>query len=89
MPAYHAQRRPVVVANARYSPLWLRFAPRPDAFRARCLVAPEKLSASESGTLGLEFFNQAAQLAPDLNQLIRFGALRSSRPGKQLMYLTR
>ena len=70
MPAHHAQSRPVVVANARHSPLWLRFAPgpggpglrqaqtvlrtvyvraqpRPDAFRARGSVAPEKLSGSE------------------------------------------
>ena len=48
MPAHHAQRRPVVVANARHSPLWLRFVPGPDAFRARCSVAPEKLSGSEA-----------------------------------------
>ena len=48
MPAHHAQRRPVVVAKARQSPLWLRFAPRPDAFRARCSGAPEKLSGSEA-----------------------------------------
>ena len=47
MPAHHTQRRPVVVANARHSPLWLRFASRPDAFRARCSVAPEQLSPSE------------------------------------------
>ena len=54
MPAHHAQRRPVVVANARHSPLWLRFAPGPDAFRARCSVASEKLSGADAAAIEWE-----------------------------------
>ena len=61
MPAHHAQRRPVVVANARHSPLWLRFTPRPDAFRARCSVAPEKLSPSELRDLRVAWRGVAGQ----------------------------
>ena len=72
MPAHHAQRRPVVVANARHSPLWLRFAPRPDAFRAHCSVAPEKLSGSEA--------HQAAQTRRVNNANIRWPIQASSAP---------
>jgi len=41
MPAHHAKRPPLVVANARHSPLWLRFAPRSGAFWRAVLAHPK------------------------------------------------
>ena len=54
MPAHHAQRRPLVVANARHSPSYgcaLRLDRTP--LRARRSGTPEKLSGSESAAFGL------------------------------------
>ena len=41
MPAHHAKKPPLVVANARHSPLWLRFAPRSGAFWRAALAHPK------------------------------------------------
>ena len=79
MPAHHAQRRPVVVANARHSPLWRRYAPGPVAFRARRSVAPEKLSGSDfkGRLLHSARWNHGADLAGQRVAVIGTGSTAS------------